>query len=234
MRKSFFIAFLLAALMVFALPSRSLAAQISVGIAVHVGPPPLPVLAVQPIAPGPGYIWTPGYWAYGPDGYYWVPGTWVLAPGRHALDARLLGMGRRRATPGTRAIGARTSASTAACNYGFGYGGVGFVGGRWDHGVFAYNTAVSHVNVTVVHNTYVDRTVVVNDRNVTRVSFNGGEGGVHAASQSQTSAWPMNEHHHPPMAAQLQHEHAASTESRELRVRKSRTSGRYHFTRPAN
>ena len=63
---------------------------ISVGIA----PPPLPVYE-QPYCPGPGYIWTPGYWAYGPDGYFWVPGTWVLAPQvGYSVDARLLGMGR--------------------------------------------------------------------------------------------------------------------------------------------
>ena len=48
-------------------------------VSVAVGPPALPVY-VQPIAPGPGYIWTPGYWAWSPDGYYWVPGTWVLPP----------------------------------------------------------------------------------------------------------------------------------------------------------
>jgi WXXGXW repeat (2 copies) len=35
---------------------------------------------VQPEIPAPGYIWTPGYWAYGTDGYYWVPGTWVQPP----------------------------------------------------------------------------------------------------------------------------------------------------------
>ena len=34
----------------------------------------------QPLIPGPGYIWTPGYWAWGDNGYFWVPGTWVLPP----------------------------------------------------------------------------------------------------------------------------------------------------------
>ncbi len=207
MRKSCLIAFLLAALMVFALPSAS-TAQISVGLSVHIGPPALPVLAVQPIAPGPGYIWTPGYWAYGPDGYYWVPGTWVLAP---------VGM---LWTPGYWGWGGGVYVWHAGywgphvgfyggINYGFGYGGVGYVGGRWDHGVFAYNTAVSHVNVTVIHNTYVDRTVVVNERNVTRVSFNGGEGGVRATPTAEERV-AMNEHHEAPIAAQTQHEHAAS------------------------
>jgi hypothetical protein len=28
---------------------------------------------VQPICPGEGYIWTPGYWAWDGDDYYWVP-----------------------------------------------------------------------------------------------------------------------------------------------------------------
>src|SRR5205823_4155148 len=35
------------------------------------------------------------------------------------------------------------------------------------------------VNVTVIHNVYEKR-VVVNERNVTRVSFNGGPGGIRA------------------------------------------------------
>jgi hypothetical protein len=39
-------------------------------------PPPLPDYE-QPQAPGDGYLWTPGYWAWGGGGYYWVPGGWV-------------------------------------------------------------------------------------------------------------------------------------------------------------
>ena len=55
-------------------------AQVGIGISVRVGPPALPVYA-QPLCPGPGYFWTPGYWAWSDDGgYYWVPGTWVVAP----------------------------------------------------------------------------------------------------------------------------------------------------------
>jgi hypothetical protein len=48
-------------------------------VSITIAPPVLPVY-VQPAIPGPGYIWTPGYWAYGDAGYYWVPGTWVLPP----------------------------------------------------------------------------------------------------------------------------------------------------------
>ena len=47
-------------------------------------PPELPVYE-QPVAPGPNYIWTPGYWDYAPIGYYWVPGVWVAAPYPGAL-----------------------------------------------------------------------------------------------------------------------------------------------------
>ena len=54
-------------------------AQIGIGISIRIGPPVLPVY-VQPPCPVDGYLWAPGYWAYGPDGYYWVPGVWVAPP----------------------------------------------------------------------------------------------------------------------------------------------------------
>jgi hypothetical protein len=47
---------------------------------IAIAPPPLP-LYEQPLCPGDGYIWTPGYWVYSDDGgYFWVPGRWVLVP----------------------------------------------------------------------------------------------------------------------------------------------------------
>lgn len=94
-------------------------------------------------------------------------------------------------------------------NYGFGYGGVGFVGGRWNGGVFAYNSAVMHVNTTVIHNTYVDRTVV-NNTTVNRTSFNGGEGGVKAEPTAADRA-AEHEEHTAATHEQSEHEHAAST-----------------------
>src|SRR5258707_4806804 len=69
---------LLFALVLFGVSDLS-AAGGGVFVSVAIAPPPIPVY-VQPAVPAPGYIWTPGYWAYGPDGYYWVPGEWVLAP----------------------------------------------------------------------------------------------------------------------------------------------------------
>ena len=69
------------ALVVLAISAASYA---QIGISITFAPPELPVYE-QPPVPGDGYIWTPGYWAYGDDDYYWVPGTWVMAPERGLL-----------------------------------------------------------------------------------------------------------------------------------------------------
>src|ERR1700757_3161915 len=76
-----FRALTLAAAVVFAPASMLWSAPASAGVfvSINIEPPVLPVYE-QPICPGDGYIWTPGYWAYGDEGYYWVPGAWVLAP----------------------------------------------------------------------------------------------------------------------------------------------------------
>jgi hypothetical protein len=191
---------------VIALMSLSAAsyAQIAIGISVHIGPPAFPVYA-QPICPGAGYMWTPGYWAWNDDaGYYWVPGTWVLAP---------VGM---LWTPGYWGWGGGVYMWHAGywgphigfyggLNYGFGYGGVGFVGGEWRGGAFYYNRSVTNVSVTNVTNVY-NRTVVVNENHT---AFNGGEGGV-AATPTAEERVAMNEPHQAPLAAQTQQEHMAS------------------------
>lgn len=206
MRKLRIVSLLLMGLAILALPAVS-SAQISVGIAVHIGPPVLPVYD-QPICPAAGYLWTPGYWAYGDDGYYWVPGTWVQPP-----EAGLLW------TPGYWGWGdggyfwhagywGPHVGFYGGVNYGFGYGGVGFFGGRWDHGVFAYNTAVLHVDTAVIRTTYVDRTVI--HENVSRVSFNGGEGGI-VARPTAVEVSAEREHHFAATSVQTEHEHSAST-----------------------
>jgi len=136
-------------------PAPVVSAEVAVpGAAVAVtaqeAPPPLPDYE-QPPAPADGYLWTPGYWGYGGGGYYWVPGTWVQPPTVGVLW-----------TPGYWGFAAGVYGFHAGywgphvgfyggVNYGFGYVGVGFAGGRWDGGHFAYNTAVSNVNVTVIH-----------------------------------------------------------------------------------
>jgi hypothetical protein len=173
---------------------------ISVGFA----PPALPVY-VQPIAPGDGYLWNPGYWAYNPDsGYYWVPGVWVRPP-----QVGLLW------TPGYWGWGGGAFlfhegywgphvGFYGGINYGFGYGGSGFWGGRWEGGHFAYNTAVMHVNTAIIHNTYVDN-VHVNNVNVgVHTSFNGGAGGIQARPNQQEQQW-SHENHVAPTGEQQQH-----------------------------
>jgi hypothetical protein len=177
MRIARFVFALVLAAGILAIPAPS-HAQVAVGVSVRIGPPALPVYA-QPFCPGPGYIWVPGYWAYGDDDYFWVPGTWEIAPEPGFLW-----------TPGywgwnegfyvwhAGYWGPRVG-FYGGINYGFGYPGVGFFGGYWRGGNYYYNRSVTNVNVTVIHNVYEKR-VVVNERNVTRVSFNGGPSGIHA------------------------------------------------------
>ena len=44
-----------------------------------IAPPPLPDYE-QPACPGPGYLWIPGYWAYGPEGYFFRSRMSALPP----------------------------------------------------------------------------------------------------------------------------------------------------------
>src|SRR5579859_5786593 len=195
--------FLMLAGVLLGMPAAS-NAQIGVGVSIRIGPPVLPVYA-QPICPEPGYIWTPGYWAYGDDDYYWVPGTWVMAP-----EPGLLW------TPGYWGFAEGLyvwhggywgphGGFYGGINYGYGYFGRGYEGGRWDNGHFFYNRAVNNVNVNVIHNVYNTR---INNSSETRVSYNGGNGGVNARPTSQEQA-AAHGRHIPPVAAQTQHAQAA-------------------------
>ena len=180
-------------------------AQIGIGVSVNFGPPAIPVYE-QPICPTDGYLWTPGYWAYDDDdGYYWVPGTWVESPQVGFLW-----------TPGYWGWGGNAFlfhegywgpqvGFYGGINYGFGYGGRGYEGGRWESGHFSYNTYVNRVDTTIIHNTY--NTTVVNVSE-THVSYNGGAGGVEARPTPQQESY-ANERHVGPVAAQTQHVQAA-------------------------
>ena len=194
---------LLFALVVLCLSASSFAA---VGIVVSFGPPAIPIYE-QPLCPGEGYLWTPGYWAYGDDfdDYYWVPGTWVLAPEVGFLW-----------TPGYWGWGGSgfvfydgywgpRIGFYGGINYGFGYFGEGFVGGRWDNGRFFYNRAVFNVNVTEIHNVYNEEVRVTN---VTRVSYNGGEGGLSVRPRPEEEA-AARERHIAAVDVQRQHQQQA-------------------------
>lgn len=177
--------------------------QIAVGISVRIGPPALPVYA-QPLCPGPGYMWTPGYWAWSDDdGYYWVPGTWVMAPVGMLWTPGYWGWGGGLYLWHPGYWGPHIG-FYGGINYGFGYGGVGFVGGEWRGGAFFYNRAVMNVSVTNVTNVYT-RTVVVNENHV---AFNGGEGGIQARPTPEEERY-AHEQHTPALAAQTQQEHMA-------------------------
>lgn len=204
MRMARFFGSLFLAVGLLAIPVQS-GAQVAVGISVRVGPPELPIYE-QPLCPGEGYIWTPGYWAWGDDDYYWVPGTWVLVP-----EAGFFW------TPGYWAWSdgsfifyegywGPVVGFYGGINYGYGYFGHGYEGGRWDNGRFYYNRSVNNVNITVIHNVY--NTTVVNNTTVTRVSYNGGNGGINERPTPQEGA-AAHEKHIPPVPAQIQHVQAA-------------------------
>jgi len=180
-----------------ALPSLA-----QVRVSITVAPPLLPVYE-QPLCPSDGYIWTPGYWAWDDDvgGYYWVPGTWILPPRVGLLW-----------TPGywgwqdagfvfTRGYWGPVVGFYGGIDYGFGYPGHGFYGGRWTNGRFYYNRSVSKVNVTVVHNTYVENVQVNHAPN--RVSYSGKDGV--AARPTAGEAAAAKGQHVEPTAAQQQH-----------------------------
>ena len=181
-------------------------AQIGIGVSVTLAPPVLPVYE-QPEVPGPGYIWTPGYWAWGDDGYYWVPGTWVQPPSVGLLW-----------TPGywgssdggyvwNAGYWGAQIGFYGGINYGCGYFGHGYDGGYWNHGAFYYNRSVNNIRNVNITNVY-NRTVINNNTTINRVSFNGGNGGITARPSVQELA-AAHEQHVPPTALQQQHINAA-------------------------
>jgi len=185
-------------------------AGVAIGISVGIAPPPLPVY-VQPPIPAPGYLWTPGYWGYGEAGYYWVPGVWVRppavgllwTPGYWGFAGGVYGWHVGYWGPHVGFYG--------GVNYGFGYGGIGFVGGTWRGGAFAYNTAVTNISNTHITNVYNER--VVNE-NSNRASFNGA-GGVTRAANPEEQRFGA-EQHTQATANQLEHETAAGQDRGQL------------------
>lgn len=192
----------------FSVKPTHLFAQVTLGVSVsaNIAPPPLPVYT-QPPCPVDGFLWTPGYWAYGDMGYYWVPGVWVRpphfgflwTPSYWGFAGGIYGWHAGYWGPHVGFYG--------GVNYGFGYGGVGFGGGMWQGGAFRYNTAVMNVNTTVVHNTYVDRTVI-NNTTINRTSFNG-PGGIDARPRPEEEV-AMRENHVQATSQQMDHERTAS------------------------
>ena len=51
---------------------------------VRVGPP-APIVETRVVAPGPGYVWIPGYHRWSGSAYVWVPGRWDRPPRARAV-----------------------------------------------------------------------------------------------------------------------------------------------------
>jgi hypothetical protein len=182
-------------------------AQISVDVSVNLAPPPLPFYE-QPVIPAEGYIWVPGFWAWDETqaDYYWVPGTWVEPPQPELLWTPAYwgwDEGRYRFHSG---YWGREVGFYGGIDYGYGYGGEGYAGGRWDNGHFFYNRSVNNIENVRITNVY-NQTVVVNNR--VNVSFNGGNGGttVRPTAQQETFA---RERHVEATPLQRQHVETAS------------------------
>ena len=207
---------LLVAPMLTAVLLCSAAAKSSAGVfvSITVAPPALPVY-VQPPCPVDGYLWTPGYWAYGVEGYYWVPGVWVHPPRIGVLWTPGY-WGFARGVYGWRAgYWGPHVGFYGGVNYGFGYVGTGFFGGGWSGGAYRYNTAYSNVNTTVIRNVYVDRTVINNTTVINnRASFNG-PGGITARPSPEEQA-VAHEQHFQPTQNQMVHEQTASQDRSQL------------------
>ncbi len=181
-------------------------AAAGLAVAVTVAPPALPDYDQPPI-PGPGYIWTPGYWAWDEDAgdYYWVPGAWAEAPQVGYLW-----------TPGywgwndgaylwNDGYWGPTVGFYGGICYGFGYTGVGFFGGYWSGGAFYYNRSVTNVSVNIT-NVY-SKTVVSN-----KSSFShNGPGGSQSKPTLQEKA-AANQKHIAPTHEQGKHLEAARSD----------------------
>lgn len=185
----------------------TVSADVIFTVSADFGPPPLPYYA-QPPCPGAGFIWTPGYWAFDDDdGYFWVPGSWVLAPAVGLLW-----------TPGWwgwddgyyhwhRGYWGWHVGFYGGINYGYGYPGEGYWGGFWDHDEFHYNREANNVAAAAVQFTY-DRPVPVPVEQ-TRISYNGGNGGIAA-------------HETPEQRAFAQEQHFALTDAQQIQQRMAR------------
>jgi hypothetical protein len=169
-------------------------------VSTSVAPPPL-ADDPEPLATQDGYLWTPGCWYWGGRGYYWVPGAWVQPPRLGVLW-----------TPAYWSfVGAvyvfhpgYWSAHVGfygGINYGGGYNGNGFTGGRWRGTSFAYNLSVNHLNPGAFRSTY-DEPVAGRARG-NSPSYNGGPGGTTAIATSGELA-AASERHIPAAAPRSQ------------------------------
>ncbi len=183
------------------------ASRAQMALSITIAPPALLVYA-QPEIPGEGYLWTPGYWAYGEGGYYWVAGEWVQPPQAGFLW-----------TPGYWGWNSGVYAFNAGywgphvgfyggIDYGFGYGGNGYDGGRWNNGAFVYNRAANNFGHRQIVNVYNAPLMASPYARMHNVSYNGGNGGVPVHASASEVAFG-HERHVEATPQQSQHMQAA-------------------------
>ena len=195
-----YLSMILLCMLALCINSSTVNAQVTLGIGVrvHVTPPPLPVYE-QPLCPGDGYLWVPGYWAWTGDEYYWVPGEWIEPPEDGYLWTPCYWGFTNGFYVFHRGYWGRNVGYYGGVNYGYGYFGSGFYGGRWRGNRFEYNAAIMNVNRNRVHNIYRDPGVNRFKSNE-RASFNG-PGGVRTRPNDQERL-AMRERHIPPTSLQ--------------------------------
>jgi len=131
------------------------------------------------LPPTIGFLWTPPWWGWNDGGYRWHDGYWGSHVGFYG-----------------------------GINYGYGYSGVGYEGGYWDHNQFFYNREVNNIGNANIRNVY-SRTVT-GGGTVNRASFNGGANGIAAQPTAQEQA-AVRERHIQATALQTQHVNAAQS-----------------------
>jgi hypothetical protein len=146
-------------------------------------PPPIPQYD-QPPPPADGYYWTPGYWGWSQsdNDYYWVPGTWVQPP----RPSQYWTPGYWSYVNGGYAYypgywGAVVG-YYGGVDYGWGYNGRGYYGGRWQNNHLYYNGAANNLGSVHVTNLYREDTP---NWTRDRTSYSGGPGGLRVAPTPQ-------------------------------------------------
>ena len=61
------------------------ACAVNHGYVAQYGPPPPPRYGIACVAPGPGHVWTYGYWDRRAGNWSWVGGRWVRPPRPRAV-----------------------------------------------------------------------------------------------------------------------------------------------------
>jgi hypothetical protein len=134
----------------------------------------------------------------------WTPGYWAFAEGRYVYRPGYWG---------------REVGFYGGVDYGYGYNGAGYGGGYWTGDRFFYNRTVNNITGVTIANVYSQPVVAVQ---ASRISFNGGQGGLSARPTPQQQAF-AGEQHVPPTSVQQQH---IQTASRDTSLRESQNHGR--------